>query len=446
LEITLEKKSEVEGIIKMQIAEPDYQKALDDKIKEYGKKAKINGFRPGKVPSQIIRKMYGKALKAEEINQLISSSLSGFIKEKELALLGEPVPLPLAEEIDWDTQNKFVFEFEVGLAGQFEVQTQKVKTSKYEIKIEDQVVADTLNELRERFAENENPEEVGTNDMLYGELKSVSSSYQTQGLLPLSKVSLSESSKIEGSKKGDTLRISLSALFGNDESGKSMFTGIIKEELGDHGDEFEFSINNITRKSPAKLDQKFFDQVFGPSVVDGEAAFMEKLKETIEENYKREAAQLFQQQIKKEITQNTNISLPDEFLKKWLINKNKGKVDEGSLMNEYPKYVESLKWNLIRDYVAKKSAISVTEQDVFERAKSIIESQFAQYGMLDQIRAQLDTFAMNYLKKDDGANYSRIYDLIEDQRVLEKLTEEVETKVKKISLEEFKKEIELLNN
>lgn len=129
-----------------------------------------------------------------------------------------------------------------------------------------------------------------------------------------------------------------------------------------------------------------------------------------------------------------------------MINKNKGKVDEDALLKEYPKYIESLKWNLIRDQVAKKSGITVNEQDVIERAKSIIESQFAQYGMLDQIRSQLDTFALNYLKKDDGANYSRIYDLIEDQRVLEKLEEEIDVKVKKITLDEFKKEIEKLNS
>ncbi len=446
MEITLEQRSAVEGVIKMQITEPDYQKVLDDKIKEYGKKARINGFRPGKVPSHIIKKMYGKALKVEEINQLISSSLSNFIKEKQLPLLGEPMPLPIANDIDWDSQQSFVFEFEVGLAGSFEIKPEKVKAAKFDISIDSKVVEDTLNELKERFAENEYPEEVSEKDMVYGELKSKQSDYQTQGLLPLNKVVAKELASITGKKKDDVLNLSLKALFAEDESTKSMFTGINKEELSQHGDEFEFSISNISRKSAAKMDQKFFDHVFGPGVVDTEDAFLEKLKETIAENYLRETSQLLQQQIKKEITQSTNISLPDEFLKKWLINKNKGKVDEDALLKEYPKYIESLKWNLIRDQVAKKSGIIVNEQDVIERAKSIIESQFAQYGMLDQIRSQLDTFALNYLKKDDGANYSRIYDLIEDQRVLEKLEEEIDVKVKKITLDEFKKEIEKLNS
>ncbi|MEQ9166792.1 MAG: trigger factor family protein, partial [Fulvivirga sp.] len=80
MDISLDKKNSTEASIKVKLNEADYQPHVEEKVKEYAKKASIKGFRPGKVPVGLIKKMYGKSIIVEEINNLLSSSLSNYIK------------------------------------------------------------------------------------------------------------------------------------------------------------------------------------------------------------------------------------------------------------------------------------------------------------------------------------------------------------------------------
>lgn len=440
MEITLEKKSAVEAQLKLQIKEADYAKQLEDKIKEYSKKAQIKGFRPGKVPTTLIKKMYGKALKAEEVNQLISKSLSEYIKRENLSILGEPLPNEEGfPSIDWESQSQFEFLFDIGLAPEFELSFQKLKPTQHLIELDKSTVEDTIKELRERFSETTYPEETAEEDFVFGDIVEVEGAFKGTGLLPLNKVSKSELNQFIGLKKDQEIVFNVKSALDKDESAIAMFTGIEKEKVAELSEMLRFTVKNITRKAPAELSQDFFNKVFGEGVVEGEENFRNKLKETVQDNFQRESDQLLEIQLKKEITDSVSIDLPDSFLQRWLIMRNEGKMTEDQVKSEYPKYLDSLKWSLIKDKIAKQELVEVVEQEVIERAKEILRSQFAQYGMLSQIEPQLDEFALNYLKRDDGANFTRIFELLHDQKVLSKLKEKVKLKEKKVSVEEFKK-------
>lgn len=67
--------------IGIQVSKSDYAEKVEKQLKEYRKKANIPGFRPGMVPLGLIKKMYGKAILAEEINKIISDSLMNYIKK-----------------------------------------------------------------------------------------------------------------------------------------------------------------------------------------------------------------------------------------------------------------------------------------------------------------------------------------------------------------------------
>ncbi len=122
MEIILDKSSATEGLIKVTLKEVDYQPKVEEKVKEYSRKAQLKGFRPGKVPRALIKKMYGKSILIDEINELLSKSVLDYIKEKDIKIIGDP--LPVAEKaslIDWDNQKEFEFEYMVGLVEPFTV-------------------------------------------------------------------------------------------------------------------------------------------------------------------------------------------------------------------------------------------------------------------------------------------------------------------------------------
>ena len=122
MEITLDKKSTTEGLIKISLKETDYQPKVEQKVKDYTKKADVKGFRKGKVPKAVIENMYGKSILVDEINHLISHSLTDYIRENEINIIGEPIPnREQALSIDWDTQKDFDFEYNVGMVDDFKL-------------------------------------------------------------------------------------------------------------------------------------------------------------------------------------------------------------------------------------------------------------------------------------------------------------------------------------
>ena len=131
MDIQLEKKNPTEASIKITLSEADYQPKVEEKIKDYRKKAQIKGFRPGKVPDSLIRKMYGKAIVVDEVNSLLSSSLQNYLREQKINVLGEPMPRREdAGKLDLDNQKDLTFTFDIGMAGEFGVKLDELKVER----------------------------------------------------------------------------------------------------------------------------------------------------------------------------------------------------------------------------------------------------------------------------------------------------------------------------
>ena len=87
MNIAFDKQSATDGLIKIQLNATDYQPKVDSKLKDYARKAVIKGFRQGKVPTGVIKKMYGKSILVEEVNHLVSHSVSDYIRDQKLKIL-----------------------------------------------------------------------------------------------------------------------------------------------------------------------------------------------------------------------------------------------------------------------------------------------------------------------------------------------------------------------
>ena len=289
MDITLDKKGNTEASIKINLKEEDYQSQVEEKVKEYRKKANLKGFRPGKVPAGIIKKMYGKAIKVEEINQLVSQSLPNYIREQKINIVGEPLPdYEKSEEIDWENQKEFEFTYDIGFVDDFNYEvSENLKITRYKLKLTDEELEDTINRLRDQFHDTENVEEVGKEDIIHGKVKQQEGELENETSVDLKEMDESQSKIFAGAKKGNTVTFDIRET--HPENGDvAVLLSKNPEEVAEVTGAFEFTIDSIMRRKPAEMNQEFFDKVFGEGATENEEQFREKVKETVQENYDRE--------------------------------------------------------------------------------------------------------------------------------------------------------------
>lgn len=438
MDITLEKKNPTEASIKITLTEADYQPKVREKLKEYSKKAQIKGFRPGKVPPALIQKMYGKSIMIDEINHILSHAVNDYIRDNKIKILGDPLPnTENADKIDWENQKDFEFQYEIGLVDDFKYALEGKKLIRYNIKVDDKSVEDTIADLQKQYGKMTNPEKSEDGDFLYGQVVQNGGEFNDKVSIPLNLIEKKERKNFIGLSKGDKVTFDVKKAFKDAATIADALNidGAAAEALEG---EFELEVINVNRQEAAELDQEFFDKIFGPEVVKSEEEFRNKVKETISENYKRETEIYFDRTIQDALLESTEITLPDEFLKRWLLTTNEGKITEEDIAKEYDAYAKEMKWTLIQNKIGEDHEIKVENSDIEEKAKQIISDQLGSSGLLAQLGDNLDAFVQNYLQSNNGDNYMRVFSQVKAEKVFEIVREKAEIEEKEVDVEEFK--------
>jgi trigger factor len=444
LEITLNKKGSTEGLIKIKVSQGDYQPHVEEKVKDYARKATIKGFRQGKVPTGVIRKMFGKSILVDEINHLLSHKLSDYIKDNNLKILGEPLPnQEKSTEIDWDVQKDFEFEYQIGLVEDFSYElSPKAKVKAYKIELDNKVIDDTLADLQKRFGNVSYPEISEVQDNLFGELRQKDGEFKReQAFIAVEKIEKKEQSKFIGRKKDDEVEFDIQRIF-KDENLVAQLLGSSEEEAKNAQGTYVFKINSISRTEAAEINQELFDKVFGKDAVTNQEEFLNKIKETIGENYKRETDHFLDHHIEDYFLDNTKINIPNDFLKAWLKASSKGEVTDNVLDKEFTGYIRGLKWDLIKNKIADDNGIKVEAEEVKNKAKELIMAQFGGQAFAAQFADKLDGIADNYLSNENGQNFMRLYNQLKNEKIIQFIRDKISLDEKKVTVDEFKKIVE----
>ncbi len=438
MEISFDKTENTQGLIKISVNRADYQQSVDQKVKEYSKTANIKGFRPGKVPPGMIRKMYEKALIADEINKLVSEKLNSYLRESDTQFLGEPISETLHDSYDWENQESFDFMYQIGFAEPFELKIdKKLKAEKYDIKVDDQVINETIENLQRQFGEIENTDVSLERDKLCGSVKSSDGTIDQEINIDLRDVERGIVKKLVGLKIGDTIQIDPKKTFKNEHA--------LAYQLRMNGKDFKklqgkvnFTLKGISHYKLASVDETLYSKIFGEGSVKTEEEFRARIEETVAKNYEGKSENFFDHQLRNKLIEKSMIKLPDEFLKKWL-SRSSENLNEKLPDLEYTTYSNELKWSLICNKIVKEQEFKVGHEDVMNEARELIKKQFAESGADDQMNDQLDTFANNYLQDENGKNYMKVFNQIQNDKVIEYIKSEVTIKEKEISLDEFRK-------
>ena len=411
-------------------------------MRDYARKANIKGFRQGKVPMGVIKKMYGKGILVEEVNHIISHSVSDYIKDNKLHVLGDPLPnQEKARTIDWDFQKDFEFEFQIGLVEDFAVDlSKKVKVTSHPIEVDQKVMDETLEDIKRRYGKRTNPEVSEEGDNLFGEISKPGSEEKQGSYLRIEQVEKAQQKKFIGLKKDDSVEFDLEKTL-KDAQAISQLLNVTDEEAKKASGAYVFKVTNVSRIELVQINQELFDQVFGKDAVTTEEAFLNKIKETISGNYERETQHLLEHEIQHYYVDHTKINMPEGFLKTWLKATSEGQVTDDVLEKEFKSYRDSIKWDLVKNKIAEEKAIKIEESDVRAKAKQVILEQFGGPAIADQLGDKFDGIVTNYLAGKDGKgeNYMRTYNQLRHDKIMGVIKENITIQEKNISLDEFKK-------
>lgn len=441
MNITLDKTTATDALLKVNLTETDYQPKVAEKIRSFARKAQIKGFRPGKVPVDLIRRMYGKSILVEEINELVSTSVNNYIREQKIHMLGEPLPNEeKARRIDWDTQRDFEFEFQIGMVEDFSIElSDKVKITRLALSADEQI-ADTVLDLQRRFGAVTHPELSEARDSLYGDVAATGSEERKSAFVEIEKLHKKEQKKFIGVKIGDAIAFQIEDLSDNTQA-LARILNVDEAEAKNARGSYTFYVSTITRTQPAELNQELFDKVFGAGAVDSADAFVAKVKQTISDNFLRETNVLLESEIQEYFVENTKINLPDNFLKLWLKSSRNQPLADEVPEKEFKEYRDALKWDLIKNKIAEDHHIDVDTEAVRARAKVLFAGQFGGMEFAEQLGDRLDVMVHNFLAGQDGKGrpFMRIYELMRNEKVMALIKEKITVLESKTSLEQYKK-------
>lgn len=438
------------AIVTISIEKVDYTEKVDKTLRDYRKKANIPGFRPGMVPVGLVKKMYGKAVMAEEINKLVSDNLFKFIKENNINILGEPLPNETEQKaIDFESQESFEFVFDLGIAPEFKVELSKNdKINYFNITVSEEMIDNQVKSYTGRYGKYIQEEIVEEKDMIKGDIVELINGEVNEAGIKAQDVTLTASYMKDdtqkalfiGANKGDVVTFNPSKAFENETEISSMLK-ISKEDATNIVSDFQLTINSITRYHESEINQELFDKVYGEGVVNSIEEFRAKIKENIQENLTSDSEYKFGLDAQEMLVAKFNdIAFPDTFLKRWVLASNNSITTE-SLESDYPKMIADLKWHLVKDKLARASDIKVETEDVENYAKKMAKAQFAQYGMIGMDDEIIANYAKDMMKKED--TLKGIVERVAEEKVFAAVKESVELDNKEVTIEEFNKMFEV---
>ncbi|MEZ4827006.1 MAG: trigger factor [Bacteroidia bacterium] len=454
MNITLEKTGDLTSEIKIHLLSEDYKTKVEEELKKQARKASIPGFRPGKVPLGMVRKMVGKAVVIDEVTKTISDSLHNYITENNLNILGEPLVKEELTDEDFDVNCEKEVEliFELGLAPEFELNLNLAEPlKKYAIEIDEEYLNKEIENLRDRYSDVSNPEIVEEKDILYGKLFEVNENGEPveegfEKMVALNHERVENQDifpPFNGKAIGDALPLSP---FDLAESRKKVaeILFVSEDELNNlEGKTFHFQIKRINRLTKAALNEDFFKKVGSANGWEEEfteeAPFMEKLKETFRESFTGSTQWFLQQQAQKQLVEANPLTFPEEFLKKWLKKTNKDTSEE-VLEEQLPEMLKSLNWTLIVDKINKLYPETlVKEEELRDEMKAYFRERYSHMEELND-ETRLDEL-VNYTFQNEELLRMHVKRTSED-KLFSKLSEVILPVDETISATGFMKLVE----
>ncbi|MBR1626157.1 MAG: trigger factor [Bacteroidales bacterium] len=440
-------------LVKVELEANDYKPEVEKQLKEQRKKMTMPGFRPGQVPMPMVKKMYGTAVKAQTIEQVMSDSLYRYIEDNKIKVLGSPLANDdKTPKADFEKDDNFTFYFDVAQQPEFDLDLNKHSATLYEIEPTKEMLDKFIEDTCMRFGKVESPETIGEKDMAYGHLVELNEDGEPKEggvdintTLYIERIALKTiKDKFLNKKKDDTITFKPSKAL-KDPSQLATFLRKKQEEAKEFSADCKFTVSSIQRMTPAELNEDLFNKVYKDKGIKDEKSFREEAKKDLMNAYKRESDNYFLNKTSEELVKNVKFDLPVEFLKRWLIATSQSEQAKQDIENKFDKYLDGIRWQILETKIAEDNNVKVIDEDVVNYYKTeLLPSYFP--AMPDETEEQkkereehLDSVAHNMLREQEQTK--QVYNYLFDKQISDALKQKMNIEVKKVNMDDFIKEV-----
>ena len=437
MKISINKLNKVSGIISVQIERKDYESKVIEVLKSYSKTAKIPGFRKGFVPMGLITKQYGNAVKVDEINKLLDSSLKKYINENKLDILGGPIP-KADNEIDWDSE-LINFDFEIGYSPEFKINLKPKKPIiKYEVKADKKMIDNQLKNIQSQYGKLVSKIKIDKTSEITALFKSEDDIINNSSMFKIETLRPSFAKKLIGLKVGDVLSQNASKIF-REEQDLSRNIKIELSKAKEYKNNLVITIEEINERELADLNQELFDKIFGKNSVKSVAEMKRKLGDDFVKQFQTQVDQKLMNDIIEYLIDSTKVSLPSDFLIKWMKLNSEKKISVDEAKIEYEKSEKGMKYQLIESKIIIDNNLQVNFDDLKAFTTDLIKNQMKQYGQVIPDDKELDGIIARVMSNKD--EIKRLTEQLTSKRMLDFFKENFNYKIKKVTYDEYIKEV-----
>ena len=396
------------AIVSVTVDKSEYIKEVKAQLKKAQARSSMKGFRAGKAPLSIMKKMYGKQIVFEEVNKLISKEMNEYLDSLDRELLGNALPMS-DEETPFDFRigkaDSYTFKFKLGFAPQFELKGYSTETvlPSYTIKVKEETIDKEIENLKSRLGEQTHPEDnIQEKDVLKLELKELDEEAIKEGgvqnttTAAVDLMSEELQKNVMTMKLGDSFNVNIYELdskMEGDQVGRYIL-GLSDDDVT-FGENFVATIEEITRNTPAEINEEFIAQAFPKAEgLETEEDIRNHLSGEISKYFNEQADKLMLARFQRHLMDINEMEFPTEFLKEWMLMSDE-KATKESIEEGFEGFLKGLKWSLIQTRIADKEEVKVTTEEIELLAREEIAGYFGGNEMLgggEMIESMVERF------------------------------------------------------
>ena len=428
MQVSIESSKGLERQVKVVVPAEKIDSEVLQRLQKATKTVNIKGFRKGKVPLNVVKQQYGKAVRQEVMGEVVNSSFYDAIKQEDLKPVGQPKIEGIVDNDGQDLEYTATFEVypEVKLADLSKV---SISRPVADINSDDlEKMIDVLRNQQASFDETDKPaadgdkvniDFVGT---LRGKKEFPGGSAEAQDLV------LGSNSMIPGFEDG---LVGVSA--GDEIDLKLKFPkDYHAEEIKGKAVTFAVKVNTVSAKTLPALDDEFF-KLYGV-----EAGGEEKFREDVEANMQRELNNAIRSNVKNRIMDQlyklNKVEVPEALVTNEIFQLKKQMIQQFGGGQEFD--LNMLPDDMFKDKAKRRASLGVIVSEVV-KAEALTPNE-------DQVRARIDEIASTYEQPSEVVDYyyskpellSSVEAVVLEDQVTELVLSKGKVKEEKLSYED----------